>query len=102
MLGNESSDNKPTDCPKFVQCDSQCGVRTIKTDQPWLTKGELKDDQQLLSFLLRPEEEVGLHWSGRDLDWYMKGFRTQGNAFSRTAQSHLQLLLFKSRESGVF
>ena len=32
-------------------------------------------------------EEMGLHWSGRDLEWSPRGFQTRGNAFSRTAQS---------------
>lgn len=98
----ESPDNKPPVCQEFALPGWQCGARTIKTDQQWVTKGELKDDQQLFAFLLRPEEEMGLHWSRRDLDWHMKGFLTQGNAFSRTAQSSLLLLLFKNTESGVF
>lgn len=70
-------------------------VQTIKTTQPG-SRGELKDDQQLFPFLLRPEEEMGLQWPGRDLGWYMRGFLTRGNAFSRTEQSHLLLLLFKN------
>lgn len=35
-------------------------VRTIKTDQPLVTKRELKDNRQLFPFLLRPGEEMGL------------------------------------------
>lgn len=77
-------------------------ARTTKSDQPWVTEGQLKDVQQLFPFLLRPEEEMGSHWSGRDLDWHMKGFLAQGKAFSGTARSHLLLLLFKNMESGIF
>lgn len=81
ILGNESGDNKPTLHQDFAQHASQRGARTVKTNQPG-SQGELKDGQQLFPFLLRPGEEMGLHWTGRDLGWYMEGFLTEGNAFS--------------------
>lgn len=76
-------------------------VRTMKSDQPRVTEGQLKDTQQLFPFLLRPGEEMGSPWRG-DLDWHMKGCLAEGKVFSQTAQSHLLLLLFKNIKSGVF
>ena len=104
VLGNESQDGKPT--VQFVRNSSNVGGSQCGADNKDGPAAGHKErvKRQLAAVPISPEARRGNGFTleRRDLDWHMKGFLAEGNAFSGTAQSHLLLLLLKNIEFGVF